>query len=1334
MAEIENISISIGAGADAAFVAFDRLISKLNRTKIELKAFAAGAVVSGLKEIKDNANGAASALNRYAKAQERANRAASGYSGGGYTSTMRSAASDTDKATNAIVRFVSAMATAQSAMQRMRGANAFRNNISFAPMQPQLTGEVDEPIITHFVDDIDDGMAHVESSTQSARFSLMSFLDALFGFRDSNIPATLHEIGKGFKDIGKSLIAIPSYFGKQLIGNISESVKGMEQFLSSIKRIAMYRLIRTALKEITKGISEGFKHLYNWSKTADHTFANSMNRIATAAQYMGNSFAAMASPLVEAISPAIDFIADKFVDLFNLINQIIARLSGATSYTAARKVSAQWEDASKKASGSAKKAADEIKRTLLGFDEINKLNDPNKSSGSGGGGSGSGSSGAGMFETRTIDSAVSSFADQLKAAFEASDWQGLGTLLGNKVNEIVDKIDFASAGKKVGTYINGWFSTKYWTLDTINFTNIGGKIAEFLNNAISKIDFNIIGRSVVQKMTIIGDSVIGFFTNFDWKQAATKISNFVSGLYDEIGKWFAKYDWTKVGKALGEGLANFIAGIDYVGLAKSMYTALSNALTAGIGTLTGFFDGLASKFKAAINWNALSEGVQQGISGVMAVLGLATGVIGAILAFSGANVPLGIGMMIAGGIATGTSLSLMWNGLSDKVKSNIELIKGILFGASLAIGAVLTFSGANIPLGLGLMVSGAAGLAGTVGTNWNVIKEKLQGPIGAATALISGATLLLGVLCMVGGNYGLGLGLILAGSAGLASTVAAEWENMKALGALAIQKFKDGWDSLTMDALKIPVQLALTAEELWAGLKIGWIILQNKVLEIGVAIAQTAQDIWDGITDGWNKLANTSLDIALGISTTIAELWNQIVEWWDEFTSGKWLGIKIGIGDGSGKVDTSPSDAYDSGAWAYATSINVGVNGIAGKLMKVVGGKLAPDTTNTNTTNTVKGGVGAGMKSISGKFAPIVSNTSTTNTVKGAAGSGMKSVSGKYTPVVSNTTTTNTVKAAAGAGVKASGKSYVVSMANTKTSNEVYAVAGVGMVKLSGTNKYSIKAVDTKTKDTVNGASGAGMYYDKNAKAFKPYVAGTTTKNTINGSSGTGMGYDKNNGKFKPKVENTSSTVSVKKGWTGAVLDKLGLSNLSATIKVGLKVDKKRSKAVITGDTGSIYTVSTRGEKAKGGIFSNGVWSNIPQYAGGTANAHGSLFLAGEAGPEIVGHVGGRTEVLNKSQLASAMFSAVQAAMAPAAANFAAAASNMSTASVGIDLETLAEMVRQGVEQAMSRSNDYDRQKVELLRSINEKDNTIEVSTSSINRAQTRMNRRAGTTIVAVGT
>jgi hypothetical protein len=44
-------------------------------------------------------------------------------------------------------------------------------------------------------------------------------------------------------------------------------------------------------------------------------------------------------------------------------------------------------------------------------------------------------------------------------------------------------------------------------------------------------------------------------------------------------------------------------------------------------------------------------------------------------------------------------------------------------------------------------------------------------------------------------------------------------------------------------------------------------------------------------------------------------------------------------------------------------------------------------------------------------------------------------------------------------------------------------------------------------------------------------------------------------------------------------------------------------------------------------------------------DAHGTLFVAGEAGPEILGHIGGRTEILNQSQLAQTMYAAVRSAM-----------------------------------------------------------------------------------------
>lgn len=66
---------------------------------------------------------------------------------------------------------------------------------------------------------------------------------------------------------------------------------------------------------------------------------------------------------------------------------------------------------------------------------------------------------------------------------------------------------------------------------------------------------------------------------------------------------------------------------------------------------------------------------------------------------------------------------------------------------------------------------------------------------------------------------------------------------------------------------------------------------------------------------------------------------------------------------------------------------------------------------------------------------------------------------------------------------------------------------------------------------------------------------------------------------------------------------------------------------------------------AGGGAFYGGKWHDIPQYASGTRNAHGSLFIAGEAGPEVVGHIGGRTEVLNQSQLAATMAAAMSRAI-----------------------------------------------------------------------------------------
>ena len=169
---------------------------------------------------------------------------------------------------------------------------------------------------------------------------------------------------------------------------------------------------------------------------------------------------------------------------------------------------------------------------------------------------------------------------------------------------------------------------------------------------------------------------------------------------------------------------------------------------------------------------------------------------------------------------------------------------------------------------------------------------------------------------------------------------------------------------------------------------------------------------------------------------------------------------------------------------------------------------------------------------------------------------------------------------------------------------------------------------------------------------------------------------------------------------------------------------------------GVAYSNGYSASFASGGVISSGVarhLSNIPHYASGTTDAHGTLFLAGEAGPEILGHVGGRTEILNQSQLASTMFAAVRSAMT--GVKIGGYIENaVPSGDSEADYETMYRAMYDAFTDAMTGSNERDKEKVQLMRQIAAKEFIAEVTAASVNRAQTRMNRRAGTTIVPVGT
>lgn len=154
--------------------------------------------------------------------------------------------------------------------------------------------------------------------------------------------------------------------------------------------------------------------------------------------------------------------------------------------------------------------------------------------------------------------------------------------------------------------------------------------------------------------------------------------------------------------------------------------------------------------------------------------------IGAILAFSGVNIPLGIALMAAGALGLVAVIKEDWSKVSDEVKNRITKIMSIASGALLAIGAILTFSGANIPLGIGLMIAGAAALGTVVAINWNTIETALKGPIGKVVAIVSGSLLAVGaILAFTGVALPLGISLMAAGAAGLVTVAKVNWNSIQ---------------------------------------------------------------------------------------------------------------------------------------------------------------------------------------------------------------------------------------------------------------------------------------------------------------------------------------------------------------------------------------------------------------------------------------------------------------------------------------------------------------------------------------------------------------------------
>lgn len=510
-----------------------------------------------------------------------------------------------------------------------------------------------------------------------------------------------------------------------------------------VKSMLLSMVLFSGVSLLFRGLSEGMQNMALGSSQANGT----MSQMSTSALYLKNSVAAALMPALQALTPVIVQVTDAIAYAFNMFGALTARIfNHASTITVAQRANVNYAATL----GKVKQAADEAKRSVMGFDEINALSKPSET-------------------TSTGTAGMPAYADMFKTV-KVPGWV-------EKVGEITDKVR------------------------AMIESNLGS----------------------IKRLLRMAPLVIGAVLAFSGINVPLGIGLMAIGAIEMTKQ--AKEDWGYLSSQTNTSLDKVKRGLAIAGaveLALGAILAFSGAaVPLGIGLMIG---GIATT-AATLNWDSLSPQIKNSIGAITFTSAVAMLALGAILAFSGAAIALGVGLLIGGATTIWASATLNWNEMDGKLKTQIGIYTAIASGALLALGVILVCTG-HIPLGVGMIVAGSIGLASAAALNWDALKSKMSGKLTETTVMCGTFLLVLGLLLVLTGvALPLGIGLVVAGGAGLATAVAINWDYIKVKIGEALEgvkskwnEFKAGWNSWgPVQWWKNDVAPWFTKEK-WAGL------------------------------------------------------------------------------------------------------------------------------------------------------------------------------------------------------------------------------------------------------------------------------------------------------------------------------------------------------------------------------------------------------------------------------------------------------------------------------------------------------------------------------------
>ena len=426
----------------------------------------------------------------------------------------------------------------------------------------------------------------------------------------SGMKSVLGTVTGGIKKAGGAYGALIQKFAtgiphlnktKNSMKGLGNTGRGLGGIFRSLATTARFMFASFLISGAFNGAKEGMQNLAKYSGTTN----NSLSMLMSSLTQLKNSLATAFAPILNVAAPILNALIQKVSQAVTAVGMLFASLTGQKSFTKASKVQQNYAASLDKNTSSAKKATaanKTLQRTLLGFDQINRMDSKSDSSdNSPDSGSVGGLSPSDMFEEASIPNKIKEFADKLKEAWKSGDFTEIGRIVGEKLNQALESIPWdkirktsSKIAKVIATFLNGFIAAVDWTLVGSTIGNGLNTAIDFAYTFVTTFDWKKFGKA-------IGDLINGAVKTIEWAKAGKALSEGIKGLLDVALQAVATTDW----KQIGVKIATFLNNIDWRGIITKTLTLLVEVPKAIFDLLAGFIE--------ETDWGKLVKDIAGGI-------------------------------------------------------------------------------------------------------------------------------------------------------------------------------------------------------------------------------------------------------------------------------------------------------------------------------------------------------------------------------------------------------------------------------------------------------------------------------------------------------------------------------------------------------------------------------------------------------------------------------------------------------------------------------------------------------------------------------------------------